>query len=80
MRCGMRGRAWGDGSASGVHGEGSDSRLWGPGGTRGAHGEHAVRVRDLGHVEAEPLIERRRLLPSRRAGMRCGKRCGPGKA
>ena len=80
MRCGMRGRAWGDGSASGVHGEGSDSRLWGPGGTRGAHDEHVALVRDLGHVEAEPLIERRRFLPSRRAGMRCGKRCGPGEA
>ena len=57
--------------------EGSDSRLWGQG-TRGAHVEHAVHVRDLGRVEAERLVERRRFLPSRKAGMRCGKRCGPG--
>ena len=47
-------------------------------GTRGAHGEHAVRVCDAGHVEAERLVERRRVLPSRKAGMRCGKRCGLG--
>ena len=47
-------------------------------GTRGAHVEHLVHVRDLGRVEAERLVERRRALPSRKAGMRCGKRCGPG--
>ena len=43
-------------------------------GTRGAHEEHALHVRDLGRVEAERLVERRRELPSGRAGMRCGKR------
>ena len=47
-------------------------------GTRGTHFEHLAHVRDLGRVEVEPLVERRRLLPRRKAGMRCGKRCGPG--
>ena len=47
-------------------------------GTRGAHVEHLVHVRDLGRVEAKRLVERVRVLPSRKAGMRRGKRCGPG--
>ena len=47
-------------------------------GTRGAHREHALHGRDLGRVEAERLVERRRDLPSRKAGMRCGKRYDPG--
>ena len=47
-------------------------------GTRGAHVEHGDHGRDLGRVEAEQLVERRRALPSRKAGMRRGKRCGPG--
>ena len=47
-------------------------------GTRGAHIEHEAHVRDLGRVEAERLVERRRFLPSRKAGMRCGARYGPG--
>ena len=70
-------RSWGDGSASGLHGEGLNQDCGGKG-TRGAHREHGVHVRDLGRVEAERLVERRRVLPSRKAGMRCGKRCGPG--
>eukprot|EP00964_Phaeocystis_antarctica_P083862 scaffold52794_cov50-Phaeocystis_antarctica.AAC.3 len=45
---------------------------------RGAHVEHPVHVRDAGRVEAERLVERRRVLPSRKAGVRCGARCGPG--
>ena len=55
------------------------ARLKGCGGqgTRGAHSEHAVHVRHLGRVEAERLVERRRFLPSPKAGMRCGKTCGP---
>ena len=74
----MRGeRAWGDGSASGMHGKGPTQGCGGQG-TRGAHVEHAAHGRDLGRVEAERLVERRRPLPSRKAGMRCGKRCGPG--
>ena len=60
----------------GVHGEGPTQGCRGQG-TRGAHPEHAVHGRDLGRVEAERLVERRRGLPSRKAGMRCGKRCGP---
>ena len=39
-------------------------------GTRGAHCEHVVHGRDLGRVEAERLVERLRVLPSRKAGMR----------
>jgi hypothetical protein len=41
-------------------------------GTRGAHQEHAPHVRDRGGVKAEWLVERRRGLPSRKEGMRCG--------
>ena len=59
-------RAWGDGSESGVHGEGP-TQGWGGQGTRGAHGEHSGHGRDLGRVEAERLVERRRGLPSRKA-------------
>ena len=71
----MRGeRAWGDGSACGVHGVGP-TQGYGGQGTRGAHVEHLEHGRDLGRVEAERLVERRRFLPSRRAGMRCEKRC-----
>ena len=50
-----------------------DSRRWGQD-TRGAHQEHIAHARDLGRVEAERLVERRRALPSRKAGMRCVKR------
>ena len=57
---------------------GPDSRLWGGQGTRGAHVEHLDHDRDLGRVEAERLVELVRALPRRKAGMRCGKRCGPG--
>ena len=70
----MRGeRAWSDGSARGVHGDGLTQGC-GSHGTRGAHVEHAVHVRDLGRVEAERLVERRRALPSRKAGMQCEER------
>ena len=69
-------RAWGDGGASGMHREGP-TQGWGGQGTRGAHGEHVVHGCDAGRVEAERLVEHRRGLPSRKAGMRCGKRCSP---
>ena len=59
----------GEGSAIGTHGEGPTQGLMGQG-TRGAHEEHLDHVRDLGRVEAERLVERRRGLPSRKAGMR----------
>ena len=42
-------RAWGDGSASGVDGEGPTQGLGGQG-TRGAHPEHAVHIRDAGGI------------------------------
>eukprot|EP00964_Phaeocystis_antarctica_P038779 scaffold22176_cov50-Phaeocystis_antarctica.AAC.4 len=45
---------------------------------RGAHPEHPEHVRDAGRVEAQRLVERRRVLPSRKEGVRCGARCGPG--
>ena len=45
---------------------------------RGAHGEHVVHGCDAGRVEAERLVERRRVLRSRKEGVRCGARCGPG--
>eukprot|EP00964_Phaeocystis_antarctica_P096873 scaffold63096_cov53-Phaeocystis_antarctica.AAC.4 len=82
MRCGKRCgpggvRALGGGDATGVHGEGPTQGCGGQG-TRGAHPEHAVHSRDLGRVEAERLVERLRELPSRKAGMQCGKRCGLG--
>jgi len=47
-------------------------------GTRGAHPKHADHARSLGGVEAQRLVERRRLLPSQREGHATGARCGPG--
>ena len=41
---------------------------------RGAHGEHVVHGCDAGRVEAERLVERRRVLRSRKEGVRCGAR------
>ena len=46
-------------------------------GMRGAHVEHVVHGRDAGRDEAQRLVERRRGLPSRKEGIRCGARCGP---
>ena len=68
-------RALGGSNASGVHGEGPTQGCWGSElgqGTRRAHGEHGVHGRDLGRVEAERLVERFGVLPSRKAGIRCG--------
>ena len=76
MRPGRLVRELGGGDATGVHGEGP-TQVQAPEGTRGAHPEHEAHVRDLGRVEAERLVERLRDLPSRKAGMRCGKRYGP---
>ena len=68
-------RAWGDGTVQ-VACTGM-ARLMARGqGTRGAHVEQIVEQvmsRDLGHVEAERLVELGRALPSRMAGMRCVK-------
>ena len=77
VKCGPGEKAWGGGGASGMHGEGP-TQGWGPQGTRRAHVEHADHVCDAGRVEAQRLVEGIRALPSRKAGMRCGKRCEPG--
>eukprot|EP00964_Phaeocystis_antarctica_P128136 scaffold91858_cov53-Phaeocystis_antarctica.AAC.3 len=45
---------------------------------RGAHGKHVAHGRDAGRVEAQRLVERLRSLPSRKEGVRCRARCGPG--
>ena len=45
------------------------------GGTRPEHVGHGC---DAGGVEAQRLVERIRVLPSRRGGIRCGARGGPG--
>ena len=44
----------------------------------GAHVEHAAHIRDAERVEGQRLVECRRGLPSRKGGIQCGKRCGPG--
>ena len=43
--------------------------------TCGAHQKHAGRGFDLGRVEGQRLVERIRLLPSRKEGTRCEARC-----
>ena len=80
IRCGARcGRRGGNGVGRRRrkrHARGGpDSRLGATQGTRGAHPEHVAHVRDAGRVEAQWLVERLRLLPSRKEGMRCGARC-----
>ena len=44
-------------------------------GTRGTHRKHGVHVCDLERVDAQRLVERHRVLPSRKEDMRCGARC-----
>ena len=44
----------------------------------GAHVEHVLHGCDAGRVEAQRLVERRRLLPSRKEGIRRGAKCGVG--
>ena len=48
------------------------------GGTRGAHVKHGVHVRDAGRVEAQRLVERQCILPSRKGSIGRGARGGPG--
>ena len=59
-------RAWGGGDASGMCTGRARPKAVGVKGTRGAHVEHVAHVRDLGGVEAERLVERVRVLPSRK--------------
>ena len=66
------GRAWGVVAAHKRHACGWPDSMPGGQGTRGAHVEHDAHVRDAGGVEAQRLVEHRRVLPSRREGMRCG--------
>jgi hypothetical protein len=80
MRCGGErwepggGRAWGVVAAHKRHAREFMARLkaWGPRArAESAHLELEVLGRDAGGVEAQRLVEGRRL-PSRREGMRCG--------
>ena len=70
-------RALSGGDAVDVHAGRARLKAGGQG-TGGAHVEHEGHVRDLGRVEVERLVELRRALPSRKEGMRRGKRCGTG--
>eukprot|EP00964_Phaeocystis_antarctica_P014599 scaffold8064_cov24-Phaeocystis_antarctica.AAC.1 len=45
-------------------------------GTRGAHKKHPAQRCDAGRVEAQRLVERRRVLPSRKEGIRCWRHAG----
>ena len=45
-------------------------------GTRGAHDEHGVHGCDAGCLEAQRLVERRRLLPSRKESILRGTNVG----
>eukprot|EP00964_Phaeocystis_antarctica_P136110 scaffold100520_cov42-Phaeocystis_antarctica.AAC.1 len=60
-----------------MHGEGPTQGCGGQD-TRGAHFEHAVHVLHAGRVEAQRLVERLRVLPSRKEGVQCGARCRRG--
>ena len=77
IRDARRGAVWEAGrcgvvaAQAAVHGEGPTQEAWGGQGTHGAHPEHALHDCDTGGVEAQRLVERVRLLPSRREGMRC---------
>ena len=45
-------------------------------GRRRAHSKHVGHVRDLGRVETQWLVERRRVLPSRKEDIRSGRHAG----
>ena len=40
---------------------------------RGAHREHVAHIRDVGRVEAQRLVKRHRVLPSRKGGYDAGR-------
>ena len=70
VRAGRQKRSWRSESASGMHAGRAQLKAGGQG-TRGAHVEHVLHGCDLGRVEAQRLVERRRVLPSRKEGIRC---------
>ena len=81
-----RGATCGAGRRQGVSGGGGASNvLGGPSsggrwqGTRGAHVKHAVHGCDAGGVEAQRLVKRRRVLPSREGSIRRQATCGAGR-
>ena len=45
-------------------------------GMREGHRKHAIDAYDFGRVEAQWLVERKRVLSSRKEGIRSGARCG----
>ena len=55
------------------------ARLWRLRVRRRAHLKHAFHVPDAGRVEAQRLVERRRLLQSRKGGIGGGATCGLGR-
>ena len=67
MRAGRQGRG----------GRGGSNRGGGWQSTREAYLEHVLRVRDAGGKEAQRLVERLRLLPSREGSVGRGATCGP---
>ena len=78
----MRGEVWAgrrvgrEAAAAQVACTGRDRLITNAQGTGGAHLKHLVHVRDAGRVEAQWLVKRLRVLPSRKVGMRCEARCG----
>ena len=60
-----------------MHGVGSDCECRGH--RAHAHRKHAKHGCDAGSVEAQRLVEHRRVLPSRKEGVRCGARCCAGR-
>ena len=53
------------GGSDGMHG--ARLKAWRPGHARGAHVEHVAHGRDAGGVEAQRLVEGRRVLPNQKA-------------
>ena len=65
---------WGGGSARGAHAEDPTVRSTGLARGRRAHPEHAVHGCDARRVEVHRLVELKRVLSSRKEGMRCAGR------
>ena len=77
MWVGWRESVWSSGGgASSVQGKPNCGGCWQ--GTRGAHREHVPHACDAGGVEAQRLVERRRVLPRRKGSIGRGVTRGPG--